>query len=294
MVSLIGEQPIPNLLPIRYLNPEQVLLLYTDRTSKVNENLKKLITDTTNVNDLPIDPYNIQAITQALLNNKVIKNSKTPHGLCFNLTGGTKPMAFAAYQVAERLRSHFIYLQSERHKSILYHYEFSNTGFVLKNKDEIPEVIEIDDYLKVHGFTNYSSSIPENPFETAVSNALNNAVKNAKLSEVKTNINIGGSLEIDLIIRHKNQIGVAEVKSGKAAQSKQGIDQLNTASEQRFLGTYVTKFLILDRQLNINNQELAKAHRIIVIVLSSILNQKALSVEDKEKLIRTIQEKLTV
>ncbi|MEW6216036.1 MAG: DUF1887 family CARF protein, partial [Nitrospirota bacterium] len=246
MISLIGEQPIPNLLPIQYLKPENVLLLYTDRTDRVSKNLKNLITSVTNVDTLPVNPYDIQAITQGLkqiINHDYQTNA---NNLLFNLTGGTKPMAFAAYQVAEQLGSSFIYLQSEGRKSILYWYKFSpGTGFVFKEKEEVPEVITIDEYLKAHDLWNYTSRPLSQSFEKLVEKAVYEAVENNRISEIKPSVAMGG-LQIDLMIRCKNQIGIAEIKSGHAAQSIIGINQLNTASEQRFLGTYVTKFLILD------------------------------------------------
>jgi len=292
MISLIGEQPIPNLLPIHYIKPENVLLLYTDRTQLICKNLEKLI-KTSKADSLPVDPYNIQAIIQAL--KKIIQQNTwhtNANDLLLNLTGGTKPMAFAAFRVAEQLRSPFVYLQSEGRKSILYWYKFSQgTGFVFNNKEEIPEVITIDDYLKAHGLWVYTSRSLRQSFESLVEKAVNKAVQNNRISEVKPSV-FSGALQMDLMIRFKNQIGVAEIKSGQAAQSKIGINQLNTASEQRFLGTYVIKFLILDRQLDSNNQALAEIHRITRVVLSYTSGQSSLLPGDEEKLIRTIQEKM--
>jgi hypothetical protein len=293
MISLIGEQPIPNLLPIRYLKPENVLLLYTDRTQLICKNLEKLMT-TNKAYPLPIEPYDIRAITQEL--ERIIQQNRwhtNTNDILFNLTGGTKPMAFAAFRVAEHLGSPFVYLQSEGRKSILYWYKFSpGTGFVFENKEEISELITIDDYLKAHGLWSYTSrSLKRNLFEKLVERAMKKAVQNNRISEIKPSVS-SGALQIDLMIRCKNQIGVAEIKLGQAAQSIIGINQLNTASEQRFLGTYVVKFLILDRQLDSNNQALAEAHRITTVVLSHRAGQSSLSPENEEKVIRIVQEKL--
>ncbi len=30
MICLVGEQPVPNLLPIRYCQPQQVVLVYSE------------------------------------------------------------------------------------------------------------------------------------------------------------------------------------------------------------------------------------------------------------------------
>lgn len=36
IVSCVGEQPIPNLLPVLFDNPKLVLSVYTDRTAAVH------------------------------------------------------------------------------------------------------------------------------------------------------------------------------------------------------------------------------------------------------------------
>ena len=45
-------------------------------------------------------------------------------------------------------------------------------------------------------------------------------------------------MEIDLIFRCGNSIGIAELKTGKSATEKEGIDQLNAACAREYLGTY--------------------------------------------------------
>ena len=43
LLSLIGEQPIPNLLPILHFAPSSVALAYSDFTEEAAERLKKLL-----------------------------------------------------------------------------------------------------------------------------------------------------------------------------------------------------------------------------------------------------------
>lgn len=290
MVTLVGEQPMPNLIPIRHLKPKSVILVRTDnkRVVEVSDNLIKLIST---AEPLVVNPYDIQPTTESMI-QFIQQRGWEANDLLFNLTGGTKPMAFAAYQVAAQLGSPFIYLQSEGRKSIIYWYEFSpGAGFAFPKKDEIPEVITIDDYLKAHGLWDYTTRPLTERFERLVQQALENAVNTGKISELKPSVWQDG-LQMDLVIRLKNQIGIAEIKTGRAARSIIGINQLNTASEQRFLGTYIVKFLILDRPLDRNNQALAEAHRINVIVLQNISTQSSLPPEDENMLINTIREKL--
>jgi len=39
LILLVGEQPLPNLLPTRRINPELVVLVHTDRTKEIAERL---------------------------------------------------------------------------------------------------------------------------------------------------------------------------------------------------------------------------------------------------------------
>jgi hypothetical protein len=43
LISLIGEQPIPNLLPLRHQPPEVAVLVYSDFTEKAAHRLAKLL-----------------------------------------------------------------------------------------------------------------------------------------------------------------------------------------------------------------------------------------------------------
>lgn len=280
MISLIGEQPIPNLLPIRYEKPDRVILVYTDYTKNGFERLKNHLGDDL-VEPLKVDsPYDIFAIQEDL---KMLINSKgfSSFNTIFNLTGGTKPMAFASYLLAEELSSPFLYLQSEGSKSLIYHYEFSKGKAQLIKRDVIPDVLTIDDYLKAH-LGSYGRASVKEPFEELVSTALCDSVSEIANSVTK------GTLEIDLVIRCGNQVGIAEIKSGKKALKKEGIDQLNTAGEQRYLGTYTRKFFIVDRKIGSQNRALAEAHHIRVVELCSA-ESGSLSPEDRENLVQIIR-----
>jgi hypothetical protein len=228
-------------------------------------------------------PYNILEI-QKDLREFIDSQGLNYRDMIFNLTGGTKPMAFASYHVAEELSCPFLYLQSEGGKSLIYRYDFFDKKAQLIDRNEIPTVITIDDYLRAHLGT-YERLSFRSSFERILHDELRNSV-----DEISHSIK-HGSLDIDLIMRCGNQVGIVEVKTGKSAAKKEGIDQLNTAAEQRYLGTYTRKFLIVNREMGSNNLELAKAHRIRVIELC-IGERESLSENDKEKLVQTVRKDL--
>ena len=155
MICLVGEQPLPNLLPIRYDRPKHVLLAYTKDTRQVSGRLEKVLAEEKmQVHPCKVPPFHIPAIRRTL--GKAIADEKWASSqLVFNLTGGTKAMAFAAYSLAEAWRTHFIYLDSDEAPSGVYRYHFSGeenkaASLCMDETDDLPALINLDDYLRVH------------------------------------------------------------------------------------------------------------------------------------------------
>lgn len=285
MLSLVGEQPAPNLLPLRFLKPSDVVFVATERTKQVSANLAPLARGT-NVHHCPVHPYRVAEI------RRVLDEFITTHGwraqnLVFNVTGGTKPMALAAFGLAQELRAQVVYFQTEGNTSLLYRYEWAANGaLTLVSEEQIPETIMLDDHLRMYLGT-YSVEGVREPFERAVVRALEDAQARG-ISEVKAGIRPLGALEIDMVVRCGNQIGVGEIKN---KSGKDGIDQLNSVASQRYLGTYLEKFLVVSQPLERNNAELTEAYRITTIVLPSG-SSGTLSAQDRETLIDTVLNKL--
>ncbi|AFV12634.1 type II-like restriction endonuclease [Thermacetogenium phaeum DSM 12270] len=290
IISLVGEQPIPNLLALLYARPKMAAFVLTERTKEVYERLCSVLKLRgvewgMMIEDEPIevDPYNLP-VCERKIKRFLEEKGWSPDGIVFNLTGGTKPMALAAYRLAEQLSCPFLYIESEGKKSVVYHYRFSD-GLKLEKRDEVPLLIDIDFYLRAH-LADYHVADFHNEFEKMIYGVLSQ-----ELDEVKHSVKPLGGLEIDLVLRCGNRVGIAETKTRKKAQSKEGIEQIITAAEQRFLGTYTKKFLIIDREYEPNNFALARAHGITVVELPSAQSGE-LSREDTEKLIQTVKKEL--
>lgn len=291
MISLVGEQPIPNLLAVLYAKPSQAVWVCTDHTEKISRRLCSVLKErNVSVEDEPVyvaayDMVDIESKIKSFIEKKRWEHSK----IIFNLTGGTKPMALASYRLAEKFSCPFLYVQSEGKKSVIYYYQFTECGPELKNAIEIPPVLDIDLYIKAYHDNYTETNEFKNKFEEMV-----HAVLKAELDEVKNSVKpvprLGG-LEIDLALRYGNCVGIAEVKTGNKARSKEGIEQIVAAAEQRFLGTYIEKFLILDREYEQNNRQLADAHRIKVIELPSAQGGE-LTKEDRRKLVDEVKKAL--
>lgn len=284
MICLVGEQPVPNLLPIRHCRPVRVALIETSTTRRVGDNLERLLEPGFGVLRHTLPPYDIVAGENAL-NQFLVAAGWESSLLMFNLTGGTKPMSLAAFQVARERSSSTLYLQSEGGESVLYRYAFRAGKLILVQRDIIGESLSIDDYLRAHGLCDYKRREIREAFEEKVAKALE-----SDGFEVVRGVAIG-TLEIDLVIRRHNQVGIAEVKSGKAAERKDGIDQLSTASQREFLGTYTARFLIVDRKPGSQNRQLAEAHGITVIELANS-HPDGLSADDAERLVGAVCNRL--
>src|SRR5947209_13672979 len=107
MIVLVGEQQLPNFLPVQHYSPSHVLLVYTERTQQQYKNLKAVLEQKKGkVYGIETEPYDISTIVRAL-NKELAQNKELARSIeassqppMFNLTGGTKIMSLAAYQVA--------------------------------------------------------------------------------------------------------------------------------------------------------------------------------------------------
>lgn len=284
LVLLVGEQPVPNLLPTRHLQPDVAVLVHTDRTKGIAERLKMLLGRRCLL--CPVDPYDLPEIQRAL--QDFLQRELAGHQLLFNLTGGTKPMFLAALQVAFQHWAPFIYFQTEGGRSLLYFYRFTEQGQAqLEKQEEISATITLDDYLRAQ-VGNYTTEQPRNDFEQQVYQTLQGIPE----LEIFSSVRPQGleALEVDFVVRLSNQVGVIEAKTKGA---KSGIDQIQAVAEQRYLGTYVAKFLISGKAVDRNNKNLAQAYKIEVIELPSYANTGSLSESDREELRQRILRKLT-
>lgn len=286
MLCLIGEQPVPNLLPIRELKPKEVVLFYTTFTEERSKYLRSvLINEGIICEQVKVDdPYHIEDIVATIGDEVDSSNSSC----LLNLTGGTKPMAIAGFEVSREKNIHFCYLQSEGKRNLLFFYSWNDDNNLQANdvREMRDDLITIDDYLKTH-LGEYHQWNNWNNFERSAYETLKPHV-----TEITHSIRKGGSLEIDLIFRCGNRVGIAELKTGKSATEKEGIDQLNAACAREYLGTYTNKFLIIDRKYPPNNKELARAWNINVIELTESKDKGYVVDADKEKLVQAVTEVL--
>lgn len=118
MVSLVGEQPVPNLLALLHARPRVAVLVCTKRTKALAERLRSVLEERKRQHGISVeepvevDPYDMADI-ETKLRMFIEKGTRAPEEVVFNLTGGTKPMALTAYRLAERFSCPFLYVQRD-------------------------------------------------------------------------------------------------------------------------------------------------------------------------------------
>lgn len=289
MICLVGGQPAPNVLPIIKINPDQLILVYSRTTEKAAKSTESLVRSDYDISDIRLfkvdNAYDLHRITLDL--NKYLEENSSPcDELLFNLTGGTKIMALAAFELAKQKNAKAFYYQSEENKSIIHNFHFEGNQLKQDETESMLSDLALDQYLRL-----YLSSY--NQRKVTVSNAFENNVIEALIEglspdfEVIRNVCPEGTsnVEIDFAVRCQNVIGVAEVKE---TAKKSAFEQLNSVTTPDRLGTYTKKFIIHTNELHEANQDLMDAYKIVHIYLPSGKGGSPLSDNDKENLVKVI------
>lgn len=291
LLSFVGDQPIPNLLVARALCPQSILWVCSQRTQSIAERLSPLLPPTSQpLPPLVMPPYDVEEARKAL--EAFLQTYTDGDQIVLNLTGGTKPMTWAALSVAAERSLPFVYLQTEGEHTVLYRYRLDAGRFALQERRHLEALINIHDYLRAHGLADWHvKGGPRDPFEELLEPVLREVC-----DEVLVNLDFN-AFEADFVVRCGNKVGIIECKRGSSRDRRErraGMDQLVIASEERYLGTYTARFLFTDRPLSENHAQLAGARNIVQVLLFSAARNRfdALSSGDKNEIRSVIRKTL--
>jgi hypothetical protein len=289
MISLVGEQPAPNVLPVRYFAPDQVALVCTDRTLKQAKQTAKMIGDKIVRPFCETEAYRLELI-RAKLERYITDHGWVKTDLLFNLTGGTKTMVIAALEIARRLNVQTFYYQTEDNQSLIHPYRFCEGNLICETPISVEATLTIDEFLRLY-IARYKLGDFKNDFERKVAEVLMTLGPGYEFLPNAILTGVGPNVEVDGVLRHGNTFAVIEAKLH--AKKSEGIDQLRSVTDQRTLGTYTKRFLISADELHSNDQELAAAYRITVVVLPSGRHDAEMfSNEDAQRLIKAIRKEM--
>ncbi|WP_299025180.1 DUF1887 family CARF protein [uncultured Thermanaerothrix sp.] len=298
LLCLAGEQPIPNLLPARHLQPAQTLIAHTelDASKKSARRLANLMGHSRLFSIG--EGYQIPRILEALR----CELGEPQDEVVVNITGGTKPMALAAFELARQRRYSLVYYQTEGprgrdQKSMLYRYRFDEQGDLHLERNypcELPALITLDDYLRAHldGYHYKPQPTAGKALEDAVAQALKPHVDEIKQSVVPDGVK--DQVEIDLLARCGNQVGIFEIKTGGEGSGKKAVDQLTTIAAREYLGTYAARFMVTQSSMEDRYKALASALRVTVIELKEYRPGKPLSQNDTRHLLDIVSSILPI
>lgn len=304
MVVLVGEQTVPNFLPIKHYSPSDVIFIYTTTTQRQYEYLKVVLQAKIKVHPIETEPYNISVIVDSINEELGKIKSLESQSLIFNLTGGTKTMVMAAYQVAQKRSAPVIYIQSEGAQSIVDFYEWQDDGLRHKQKESLPEYLTLSEVLDISlgqgkdsaGKDFWKEKGPTKSddgghlFELAIAQALRDSQKYEVMCGVKGRNN---QVDVDVMIRYQNQIGIIEAKTG-SKRNLEGVKQLSTA-KLYLRGTYNQQFLIILGQPSEDQIAMCEALRInIISLLHYQKGDSTLSSEDSSTLITQVNKIMKV
>lgn len=297
LVELLGPQPILNLLPMRYLKPDEVLFVGTPDTHDISRHLQALMQryatiHLTEVRD-PHDPFMVHQFLQ----KKLRKLGWLTDDVVFDLSDGTKMESFALAKLAKDSGALIVDTELIHGRYRLRRYQYEGDHAILRGDDPLPDdLITIEDYLYAHvpgyqvgGAAKDASGQVDigGRFEEAIFRALEPHV-----DEVLAGVRPAGvaeQIEIDLMIGRGNRVGIIEAKT---SAKKAGIDQLDTAGSSRFLGAHLVKFLVTGRYLSWAHKMLALAESIRVVELPGYRDRRRLPDQEHRHLIMTVTQAL--
>lgn len=288
MVLLVGEQPVPNLLPVRHIKPNSVLLVHTSDTKKAAQRLADFIGHAF-CELWETDPYELTAIRDRLSDwagQQALSNE-----VFFNLTGGTKLMAFAALEAARQHGAAVVYYESGGGRSLLRSFRWREGYLLESGSEKVTARVTADEFLRLYvgEYQKKEDEKDKNGLERQVRDAFTSLDPEYDLLTNVHLVGVAGNVEVDFVVAHGNQLAVGEVK--KTASKTRGIDQLLAATDRQALGTYTKRILVTTQKLSPNDGDLAQAHRIRVVVLSSA-RAGALSDEDRDRLLTAVREEM--
>jgi len=264
LLSLIGEQPIPNLIPLwqsREYSATQFAV--TPKTRPVAQQILTAIQQDPQLEHLEIleplvlEAYDIHA-ARARLAEALVDHSRQGRKLRLNLTGGTKIMSLAMLQAAFGSGLELLYVSTQTNQIIT----LASDG-TEKRRQDIRVKIDVFQYLRPHGLqvSEHQSFLPGRKAEKVNVKEGDHlearvhllAYRAGIFDDVKRNIFIRKLTErgpvdneLDLVVTYNGRMAVCSCKSGKL--TKEDIYELSSLSRREAAGIYCGKVMVSSQE----------------------------------------------
>lgn len=255
-LSLVGEQPMPILLPLWQDSGYSALqLIATPITLAVAKAIGTFINKDSALRSLKVlpvvtvDAYDLNKSTDMI---RQILLKFGDNRVILNLTGGTKIMSIAAMQAARGKSIVLLYVSMEERNLIYFSTETAKTKSVPINVK-----ISVDQYLNAHGLETsdsqnfgyrYSDIAPAKEGDELEEKVFTLARDSGVFDDVRRNLHIRKATgdhfvtnELDVVATHNGSLVVCSCKSGKIGN--QALYELTSLSRREVAGIYCGKAL---------------------------------------------------
>ncbi|GAP05380.1 MAG TPA: DUF1887 domain-containing protein [Anaerolinea thermolimosa] len=267
LVSLVGEQPIPNILPL-WQFPEftRTQFAATRATLGHAEQMRQAIAADASLKHvevlppLTIEPYDLQK-TRLVLSQAMSRHLEQGDTVCLNLTAGTKLMSLAALQAAYGTGITLLYVATETNQMI-----FLRSDGVEFKRQPIEVSISVEQYLRAYGFEVSQDRGFRPPREgDALEEEVERRLKESGFfDDVQRNVLIRRVKEHGEV---KNELDVAATRNGhlavcscKAVNSlnRESLYELSSVVRREYAGIYCGKVLATTAEVTDGLRERAR------------------------------------
>lgn len=260
LLSLIGEQPIPNLLPLwQHRKFSATQFAATTKTWTVVEQLSAAMQSDPALKTVEILPllkleaYDISQARRAL-STALNQHLKEGRQVVLNLTGGTKLMSLAGLQAAFGSGVGLLYVSTE----IGQHIWMASDG-TEQERYPIEVHINVAQYLQPHGLE--VSQRPHDPSKvgsTLEEQVYRQAFASGLFDDVQRNVYIcrqtgKGQVEneLDVVVTRNGRLAVVSCKTGSQAGKTPNVNkvlyELASLSRREAAGIYCGKVLVIEQ-----------------------------------------------
>ena len=261
LLSLIGEQPIPNLLPLwQYRDFSHTQFAATGTTWGVAQQLESAIQVDPALKRMQVLPilrleaYDLDQARRAL-NAALHQHLENGLRSAINLTGGTKLMSLAALQAAFGTGIPLIYVSTETRQMIWMGSDGSE-----QRREPIAVKITVAQYLRAHGLeVVFKPGDPARVGSLLEEKVYRKAYASRLFDDVQRNIHIRrqshqGQVEneLDIAVTRNGRLAVCSCKSGEALRKTRQANiflyELASLSRREAAGIYCGKVLATDQK----------------------------------------------
>jgi len=263
LLSLVGEQPIPNLLPLwQFTTYDEVQFVASPTTRQIARQLKAVLQQDPALSHLKalktieVGAYEI-GNARAQIANALVRHQAQGKTVHLNLTGGTKLMSLAALQAAYGSGATLMYVSTEEKQMIWLASDGSE-----QRREPICVKISVEQYLVAHGLQvePFSASATNRPpkegdeLENYVftqlkqSNLFDDVRRNLIIRKTKDRLLVQN--ELDVMVTRNGRLAViscrtSNVESQNGRESyRRAIYELSAISRREAAGIYCGKVLV--------------------------------------------------